>query len=83
VRSVVIQDPTLLPSGIHWAPVEAAETITSVIMELPRLQSYALRQWITSQPDIVCMFKTTSDLTHLNICLDFDWDSSGVFAVIN
>jgi hypothetical protein len=78
---VIIDDPDFLPSEIDWAPGEAAETIVCVIMELPRLQSYTLRGWDTSQADLLCMLKTTSDLTHLDIY--FESDYSGVFPIIN
>jgi hypothetical protein len=78
---VIIDDPDFLPSEIDWAPGEAAETIVCVIMELPRLQSYTLRQWDTSEADLLCMSKTTSDLMHLDIY--FDSDYSGVFPIIN
>jgi hypothetical protein len=77
VRSVIID----LLDEEAWVPIAAVETIICVIMELPRLQSYTLRQWSTGQADLVCMLKTASDLTHLDI--SFESYYTGVFLVIN
>jgi hypothetical protein len=78
---VIIDEPNFLPSEIDWAPGEAAETLVCVIMELPRLQSFTLRQWDTRQADLLCMLKTTSDLTYLDIY--FESEDSGIFPIIN